>query len=91
MGVGKNSQNYLNMFGLTVGWLELGENLEVCANRCFVFLVVFKKISKLQFGIFVGRLVLGENLEEDAKSLVPPLPSEPQTSQVRQCGNWIPF
>ena len=53
--------------------------------------VTFWKISKLLFGLFVGRLVLGENLEEDAKSLVPPLPSEPKTSQVRQCGNWIPF
>ena len=53
--------------------------------------VIFWKISKLLFGLFVGRLVLGENLEEDAKSLVPPLPSEPQTFQVRQCGNWIPF
>ena len=55
------------------------------------FLVAFSKISKLQFGIFVGRLVLGENLEEDAKSLVPPLSSESQPSQVRLCGNWIPF
>ena len=53
--------------------------------------VTFWKISKLLFGLFVGRLVLGENLEEDAKSLVPPLPSEPQTSQVRQCGNWVLF
>ena len=53
--------------------------------------VTFWKISKLLFGLFFGRLVLGENLEEDAKSLVPPLSSEPQTSQVRQCGNWIPF
>ena len=53
--------------------------------------VAFSKISKLLFGLFVGRLVLGENLEEDAKSLVPPLSSESQPSQVRLCGNWIPF
>ena len=63
--------------------------IAVLVKRWLVF--TFWKISKLLFGLFVGRLVLGENLEEDAKSLVPPLPSEPQTSQVGQCGKWIPF